>query len=75
MDTNIDSDYIWGLMFTELKLGVNVLLSRIRPYYLSPESGGFFSDKCEMCQIVVGANYYIFNDIYKWRATEILSRI
>ena len=28
-----------------------------------------------MRQRVVGANYYIFNDIYKWRTTEILSRI
>ena len=24
-----------------------------------------FSDKCEMCLRVVGANNYIFNDIYK----------
>ena len=34
-----------------------------------------FSDKYEMCLRVVGGNNYIFNDIYKWRTTEILSRI
>ena len=28
-----------------------------------------------MCQRVVGGNNYIFSDIYKWRTTEILSRI
>ena len=43
---------------------------------LWPESGFFgFIDKCEMCLRVVGANNYIFNDIYKWRTTEILSQI
>ena len=37
-----------------------------------PELGFFgFSDKCKMCQRLVGANYYI----YKWRTTEIVLQI
>ena len=45
-------------------------------FKLSTESGFFgFSDKCEMCHRVVGENNYIFNGIYKWRTTEILSQI
>ena len=35
----------------------------------------FFSDKCETCLRVVRGNNFIFNVIYKWKTTVILSRI
>ena len=65
----------WDVAISKRGCGEFIIL----PYVinsLSPESCFFgFSDKCEMCLRVVGRNNYIFNDIYKWRTTEILSRI
>ena len=49
-------------------------LTKLR--YQWAELGFFgFSDKCETCLRVVGGNNFIFNVIYKWKTTVILSRI
>ena len=40
------------------------------------DSGFFgFNDQCETCRRVGGGNNFIFNVIYKWKKTVILSRI
>ena len=70
----LQSNLNYSPVVATMVLGMNLCSQHYCKLYICAESGFFgFSDKCKTCLRVVGGNNFIFNVIYKWKTTVILS--